>query len=321
MHYLIDTSEKINVNKNDYYIRIRSQNKENPVVLFLHGGCGAADRPFIMKWQSPLADKCTIVSWDQRGAGIAYNQKTKSETLTKELYISDLDNVIRYLKERFRKDKIILVGHSFGSELGVWYAQKYPENVESYVGIGQVVNAAKNETISYNFTLQEAKKRNDKRALKTLREIGPPINGFYKDGKLLVQRNYLNKFGGIIYGKYGNSIINTLPKIPCMFKEYSFFTMLKYVKANTHCLSQPIGQEKVDFLSEVKSLDVPVYLFMGKWDYNTAYDLAKEWFEQLSAPHKEFVTFEKSGHTPQWEEPEKWNTEFIEKVLENRPQG
>ena len=316
LKFLIDTKEKVIANKNEYYIRIRSQNEVNPVVLFLHGGCGAADRPFIIKWQSSLANNCTIVSWDQRGAGLAYNNKmAKTETLTKVLYIDDLHNVVNYLKERFNKDKIILVGHSFGSQLGVWYTQRYPENVESYVGIGQVVDAAKNETISYNFTLQEAKKLNDKKALKTLLKIGPPVNGFYKDDKLLVQRNYLNKFGGILYGKYGNSVINTLPKIPCMFKEYSFFTMIKYVKANTHCLSQPIGQEKVDFLNEVKSLDVPVYLFMGKWDYNTTYDLAKEWFEQLSAPYKEFVTFEKSGHTPQWEEPDKWNAEFIKRVL------
>lgn len=314
--YFIDTAEKIAVNGQAYYIRIRSQDASNPVVLFLHGGCGAADRPFIMKWNSPLSEKCTLVAWDQRGAGIAYSAKTaKTEVLTKELYIEDTHNVVQYLKERFHKDKIILVGHSFGSQLGVWYTQRFPETVESYVGVGQVVDAAKNEELSYAFTLQEAKKRNDKRALKVLLEIGPPVNGFYKDDKMLVQRNYLNKFGGILYGKYGNSVINTLPKIPCMFKEYSFKTMLNYVKANVYCLSQPLGQEKVDFMQEVTELKVPVFLFMGKYDYNTVYDLAKAWFEQLQAPYKKFITFEKSGHTPQWEESEKWNSCFEKEVL------
>jgi len=314
--YLIDTAEKITVNGQTYYIRIRSQDASNPVVLFLHGGCGAADRPFIMKWNSPLSEKCTLVAWDQRGAGIAYNAKTaKTEVLTKELYIEDTNNVVQYLKERFHKDKIILVGHSFGSQLGVWYIQRFPKNVESYVGVGQVVDAAKNEELSYAFTLQEAKKRNDKRALKVLLKIGPPVNGFYKDDKMLVQRNYLNKFGGILYGKYGNSVLNTLPKIPCMFKEYSFKTMLNYVKANVYCLSQPLGQEKVDFMREVTQLEVPVFLFMGKYDYNTVYDLAKAWFEKLQAPYKKFITFEKSGHTPQWEESEKWNLCFETEVL------
>lgn len=239
----------------------------------------------------------------------------KTETLTKELYINDLHNVVEYLKKRFNKNKIIIVGHSFGSQLGVWYCQRYPENVESYVGIGQVIDAARNEEISYKFTLDEARKRNDKRAEKVLLKIGPPVNGFYKDDKLLVQRNYLNKFGGIEYGKYKSSIFITLPKIPCMFKEYSLRTMLNYVRANVYCLSQPVGQEKVDFIKDVKALGIPVYLFMGKSDYNTVYDLAKEWLDNLEAPYKKFISFDKSGHTPQWEESEKWNKEFAKEVL------
>ncbi len=314
--YVLDTKEKITINQNDYFLRFRSQNLSNPVVLFLHGGCGAADRAFIMKWQSPLAKFCTIVSWDQRGAGIAYNRKAaKTEVLTKDLYLKDMHNVVQYLKERFKKDKIIIVGHSFGSQLGVWYAKRFPEDIESYVGVGQVVDAAKNEELSFNYTLMEAKKRNDKMAIKVLLEIGPPVDGFYKDDKMLIQRNYLNKFGGILYGKYGNSVLNTLPKIPCMFKEYSLKTMLNYVRANVYCLSQPIGQEKVDFMNEVKEIDVPVYLFMGKFDYNTVYDLAKEWFDQLKAPYKKFITFDKSGHTPQWEEADKWNFKFVSEVI------
>lgn len=94
------------------------------VVLFLHGGCGSPDRAHIMKYQSGLSDKCTIVCWDQRGSGFAYNKKeAKSIKLTKELYVNDAHNVVMYLKERFCKNKIIIVGHSFGSVLGVWLAQ------------------------------------------------------------------------------------------------------------------------------------------------------------------------------------------------------
>lgn len=315
--YKYDSSEKICIDNTNYYLRFRSQDIFNPVVLFLHGGCGAADRPFIMNWNSALAEHCTMVCWDQRGAGLAYNRKTaQSEVLTKELYLNDLHCVVEYLKKRFNKEKIIIVGHSFGSQLGVWYVQIYPENILTYVGIGQVIDAVNNEMISWNYCIEEAEKRNDKKALKVLKEIGPPVNGFYKDDKLLLQRNYLNKFGGILYGKYGNSVINTLPKIPCMFKEYSFFTMLNYVSANEYCLSQPLGQEKVDFLNEVKKLDVPIFITMGKYDYNTVSSLAEQWLEQLDAPYKKFYLFEKSGHTPQWEENEKWNKLFVDEILE-----
>ena len=315
-NYIIDSAEKINYNGNDYYIRIRTENTENPVVLFLHGGCGVADRAFIMKWNSPLAKVCTIVAWDQRGAGIAYDRKkAKTEVLTKELYIDDLNNVVEYLKKRFNKEKIILVGHSFGTELGVWYCQCHPENVECYVGIGQVVDAVKNEELSFNFTLEEARKRHDKKAEKVLLEIGPPVNGFYKDDKMLTQRFYLAKFGGVEYGTYKSSIFIHLPKIPSLFKEYSFKTMLNYLKAEDYCLSQPLGQEKVNFMEEAKELAVPVYLFMGKSDYNTVHDLAKAWFELIEAPFKKFISFDRSGHTPQWEESEKFNQTFAKEVL------
>lgn len=315
--YKFDSAEKVHIFDTDYYLRFRSQNISTPVVLFLHGGCGAADRPFIMNWNSALAEHCTMVCWDQRGAGLAYNRKTfKSEVLTKELYLNDLHCVVEYLKKRFNQDKIIIVGHSFGSQLGIWYAKIHSENILTYVGIGQVIDAANNETISWNYCIKEAEKRNDKKALKVLKEIGPPVNGFYKDDKLLLQRNYLNKFGGILYGKYGNSVINTLPKIPCMFKEYDFFTMLNYVSANEYCLSQPLGQEKVDFLNEVRDLDIPIFLTMGKYDYNTVSSLAEQWLDQLDAPYKKFYLFEKSGHTPQWEESEKWNKLFVDEILE-----
>ena len=104
--YLIDSAEKVNINNNDYYLRFRSQNFYAPVVLFLHGGCGAADRPFIMKWNSELAEYATIVAWDQRGAGLAYNRKmAKTEILTKDLYINDLHNVVQYLKRDLIKKR------------------------------------------------------------------------------------------------------------------------------------------------------------------------------------------------------------------------
>ena len=81
-----------------------------------------------------------MVCWNQRGAGLAYNRKiAKKEILTKELYLNDLNNVVEYLKGRFNKDKIIIVGHSFGSQLGVWYACIHPENILTYVGICQSI--------------------------------------------------------------------------------------------------------------------------------------------------------------------------------------
>ena len=163
--------------------------------------------------------------------------------------------------------------------------------------------------------MEEALKRGDKRAVKKLGEIGPPVNGAYRDGKVLVQRNYLNKYGGVYYGKYYSAAWNTLPMIPCMFREYSVATMLRYMKANLHCLNSPLGREQVHFMSEAAEFEVPVYLLLGHHDYNTPFALAEEWFHALKAPYKQLVWFERSGHEPQWEEPEAWNRAFVRHVL------
>jgi len=316
--YKLDTAEAVCANGETYHIRIRSNNEAGPVVLFLHGGCGSADRPWVMKHQSPLAEHCAIVSWDQRGAGVAYDpKKARTEDLTREQYIQDARNVIQYLKERFGKEKIILVGHSFGSQLGVWVTQRYPEDIECFVGVGQVVGTPRSEEISFQFTIDEATKRGDKRALRKLYEVGPPVNGRYRDDKIFIQRDYLNKYGGVQYGKHGSFIWNTLPMIPCMFREYSLRTMLRYIKADLYCLGTSLAKEQVNFFEEAAALEVPVYLFLGRHDYNCPFELAEKWFHALEAPYKRLVWFERSAHEPQWEQPEEWNRAFTCHVLKN----
>ena len=317
--YKIDAAEAIRYNNETYYLRIRSNDENNPVVLFLHGGAGSPDRAFVMKYQSPLADICTIVAWDQRGAGLAYNKNlAKTEILTKELYITDTHNVIQYLKERFHKEKIIIAGHSFGSWLGVWVAQRFPEDIAAFAGTGQTVDIVKNEDISFAFVMDEALRRNDKRAIKKLNTVGPPVNGFYKDYRVGVQRNYLSKYGGIYYGKYRGRFLSILclwPILPYMLKEYSIGTMLNFNKGNRHCHNSPMGKERVNFIEQARELDVPVYLFIGRHDYNTPFVLAEEWYDVLRAPHKQLIWFEKSGHFPHNEEAEAWNKAFARYVL------
>ncbi len=107
--YEIDCKEVAEVGGEKYYLRIRGQDVKNPVVLFLHGGCGSPDRAHMLRFQSPLAEKFTLVAWDQRGSGLAYDKREAANTvLTRELIVSDAVNVVGWLKRRFGKDKISL---------------------------------------------------------------------------------------------------------------------------------------------------------------------------------------------------------------------
>ena len=313
--YAIDSSEKIEYKNNSYYLRIRTCDENNPVVLFLHGGCGSPDRAQVMKYQSPLADTFTIVAWDQRGAGIAYDKnEAKTLVLTKEIYVEDAHNVVCYLKECFKKEKIIIVGHSFGSVLGIWLAKKYPDDILAYVGVGQCINYIENEKLSYEWVLNEAKRQNDTKSIKLLTKIGYPQNGKYATNhqkSLMKQRSVLHKLGGATYANrkpYWQELL--FHDVPIMLKEYSVSQLIKYIKGLSYSPNQPLASTNPDFMNTVKSLEVPVYLLLGRHDNNCVSSLAERWFEALQAPDKKLVWFENSAHSPQWEEPKLWNEQF-----------
>lgn len=322
--YAIDTSEKVSYNGNDYFLRIRTENADNPVVLFLHGGCGSPDRAQVMKFQSPLADKFTVVAWDQRGTGFAYDKReAKKLDLTKDIYVQDARNVVLYLKTRFKKDKIIIVGHSFGSVLGVWLANGYPDDILAYVGIGQCVDYIKNEELSYKWSLDEAKRVDDKKSVKILTKIGFPTNGIYSGNKsehqkcIMKQRSVLHKLGGATYANrkpYWQELL--FHDVPIILKEYNLINAIKYLKGLNYTSHTTLAFTNPDFMKNVTELKVPVYLTLGRYDYNCACNLAELWFENLSAPEKKLIWFEHSAHSPQWEEPDEWNAQFI-RLFEN----
>lgn len=315
--YLLDKKEIIGINGEDFHLRIRSNNIEKPLVLILHGGPGCPDRHLVMKHLSRLAEDCIIVAWDQRGAGAAYNRKkAKKQELTKEIYVEDTYKVVSYLCKKYNKEKLVLIGHSYGSQLGIWFLEKYPELVHSYVGIGQFIDMEKNEDISFKFTLDEAEKRKDKKAIKKLNKIGPPEKGFYKDNKMLMQRKYLHKYGGAEYGSKDSIVIENLKLLPVILKEYSIFGVIKYLKGLSYCLNSPLGKNADNLLDRVKKLKVPVFLFLGHHDYNCPYCLAEQWYNNLDCPYKKLVWFEKSAHSPQFEEPDLWCDTFVKEVLE-----
>lgn len=313
--YTIDSSEKIKYNNQTYYVRIRTCDINNPVVLFLHGGCGSPDRAQVIKYQSPLADKFTLVAWDQRGAGLAYNkEEAKSLVLTKDVYVEDAHNVVCYLKERFNKDKIIIVGHSFGSVLGVWLADKCPDDICAYIGVGQCIDYIENEKLSYEWALNEAKRLNDRKAINTLQKIGSPSNGKYSGNhvkSIMKQRSILHKYGGATYANrkpYWQELL--FHDVPILHKEYTLSQLIKYVKGLSYSPNQPLATTNPDFMNTVKSLDVPVYLLLGRHDRNCVSALAEQWLNLLNAPEKQLIWFENSAHSPQWEEPELWNKQF-----------
>jgi proline iminopeptidase len=314
----------LDINDSKQYVLIRGKDIKNPILLFLHGGPGASATALLRKFNYELEEHFTVVYWDQRGAGKSFSKNVTAEEIKVDNYIQDVHWLAGYLKSRFNKEKLLLIGHSWGSRLGMYVIQQNPEDYLAFIGIGQELHSYRGELLSYQYTLQQAEEVNHKKAIKELEEMGPPKSGGYKDMYAtgfwggVRQKHWLLKLGGERYQKtnYTDWIFSIL-----FSREYSFLDLIRYGKGSAFSAGNIIFDERfnnLDFFKEIPSVEVPVYFISGAYDYNTPWELVKEYAERLDAPHKEFILFEKSGHSPVFEEPKKFNDEVRRVYSDNK---
>ena len=313
--YAIDYSEFITVNGDRQNIRVRSQSADLPVLLFLHGGPGVCDRNWVMKYQSDLSEVCTMVCWDQRASGKSCTKVSLNGGITVEMMIEDACAVVDELCRRFGKEKIYIVGHSWGSILGVMLTKRIPEKIAYYIGMGQFVEGAENERLSYEFCLNEARRVGDDKVVAKL-EKGAPVNGMYPDkDAMMLQRDCLTKYGGAEY-HCREGIVKSLLIPLIKSDEYSLPELVKYARGALTLPDKLWGEVIANnFFETASKLDVPVLITQGRHDYNTPSEIVSRWIDMLDAPAKEIVWFEESAHSPIKEEPELWGRVIREKIF------
>ncbi len=287
---------------------IRSADTLNPVLLFLHGGPGSPEFPFLQNHGSGLEDRFTVCYWDQRGAGMSYSDQIPPETMTLEQFIQDAASVSRYLISRFGQEKIYLMGHSWGTMLGSYTVKRYPELFKAYFAIGQVTEQLKAEQISYDFVLQTARDIGDEKAVLDIENLGRPPYQPEDQAmeKILRERKYVTRYRGAI--RSGNFYSQAVKAI-FFFREYTVAEKINYFKGMNFSM-QYLWPEvmKSNFFKQLPTQPVPVYMFQGKYDYQTVSVLAREYFDSLRAPEKRFFSFENSAHSPNFEEPAKFDS-------------
>jgi pimeloyl-ACP methyl ester carboxylesterase len=305
--------ERVTLGGAEQTILLRGQDRANPVLLFLHGGPGFGQLPVAARYSDQLERHFVVVHWDQRGAG-ASCAGTDFAAVTREQIVADALELSERLARRFGAEKVFLLGHSWGSVVGALAVQQRPERFHAYVGLGQVVNGRRNEELSYRFVLEEAKRRGDAEALSELSRIRPP---YPTTDELGIQRRWLNVYRGSIHAM--ERAREVLPA--ALFgREYTPATRLRFFS----CFQRSIerlwdGLDGFDTLAQIPRLEVPVYLFTGRHDWNTPYPLIEEWAARLEAPHVEIVWFEGAGHVPPIEAPEEFQRRLIEKLTPLAP--
>lgn len=311
----IDEIRKIPLGGQLQKIHIRGRNRDNPLLLFLHGGPGLPNRDSIIHCHTELAEYFTLVTWDQRGTGGSYFG-TKRETMTVNRLVEDLHELATYLLCEFKKTGLYLIGGSWGTELGVIYIQKYPQTVLGYIGYGQTVDGYLNEKLTYDFVLNEAKRAGNLKDIKTLLRLGPPKEGCYRPlyKGLLRHRALLAKYGGSNIKRKGLWKGTVMPILQS--KEYTFTDKIGIFMGQHYTLSVMWKNVvRYHFLTEASRFEVPVYFFQGRFDRNTPATLVEQYFEKIEAPKKELFWFEHSSHNPLNEEKEDFHRLLVEKLL------
>lgn len=297
--------------KQGYFIR--GESEKNPVILFLHGGPGSPE--LIMIKNSELEKYFTICYWDQRGAGMSYRSDIDPATMTTAQLVEDTRQMTDSLRNWYGVDKVYLMGHSWGSYLGIKTIQKYPELYHSYFGIGQVCNQLKSEQLAYDYLISEARSAGDAKTVKAFTAYDKNSADFPSKGYLLKVRTLgMNKYGVGI--KHKDISMFDIAMDLLYYRGYTFCEKMNYLKGTMFSLRM-FNEIIEDNLFETSTrFEIPVYIIQGKYDYQVSHQLAKEYLDSISAPQKAFFTFEESAHSPNLEEPER----FVEvvKSLTNR---
>jgi len=287
---------------------IRSENPRNPVILYLHGGPGSPELPMIIPTESGerLEKYFTVCYWDQRGAGLSYNKSIDPSTMTVDQMVHDTHEMTKYLQRRFKKNKIYIMGHSWGTYLSVKTVERYPGDYLAYFGIGQVTNQLESERLAYDYMLQHASEIGDKKHVSRLKEFDKFAPDFPNQKYLSSVRSNLMEEYGIGF-MHKNASMLRIAKFIFFFKGYTLSEKMNYIRGMSFSLKSAFPYMISDNLFESsKSFRIPVCLISGKYDYQVSYTLAKRYLEVVKAPEKRFYTFENSAHSPNMEETEQF---------------
>lgn len=318
----IEALEPLIVNGTEQWFHARGRDRENPLLLYIHGGPGGTHIGWYDEVQRPWENHFTVVQWDHRQAGKSYAPGL-GPTISHKQYIDDVEKFTYLIRKKYNKDKVFLMGTSYGTYLGMQMVKRKPEWVHAYIGVGQVVCMAEHVVEEYRLLCDYVKGSNDKETEKAINRLPPlpckeDLPKFYSDNAFNIMeiesrigKSYPDSFLGLLqsinvsqwmsphytlknhfYRKYGD--------LPAVVDPGNKF----YKKFYDYDLQNEVGND----------FEVPIVFLTGRNDFHVAYTLTESWFNSISAPYKKQIWFEHSAHAPFLTEPYKFSKSLIEEI-------
>ena len=277
------------------WISVRGVDPKNPILLFIHGGPGSPMLPESWTFQRPWEDFFTVAQWDQRGAGKTLSlAKRRAAPLTMAQMHADADEVVKYLRVTYGKDKIFVMGHSWGSILGLTLAQRHPEWLHAYIGVGQVVDSRRNEAVGYQETLAKAREAHNQEAVAALEKIAPyPDPGASVSfEKVIVERRWDRALGGMRYGATDDDAEEVWRLSPAYDAYDRKSADLGQMQSAVALLPQ-LATFSFDGVTEFKC---PIFILAGSDDRTTPTSIVEAYFKTIHAPQKQLFKIPRAAH-------------------------
>jgi pimeloyl-ACP methyl ester carboxylesterase len=289
----IASLEKVRLGGVDQWVLMRGRDTGNPVLLWLHGGPGSAQMP-IRALTRELEECFVVVHWDQRGAGKSNRGPFDESTMHVQQFIEDAHELTTFLKQRFGQERIYILGHSWGTQLGLLVVRDHPGDYHAYIGVSQLVHRDRSQELAHAVLSARIGEAGNEKDAARLAELGEPP---YQD-----HADYVRFVG--MFDRYGGNMDASMARLAwtaLTAPEYTVRDLLAWrrgaIRGSGPMWDEPRYQH-FDAFEQVPRLGVPAYFFQGVRDLNTPVDLTVEYAEALEAPLKRVVLFEASAHTP-----------------------
>lgn len=286
----INESMYVEINGTQQWISIYGEDINNPVLLYLHGGPGSSTSAYDYAFTREWADVYTVVTWDQRNCGKSYEKSQNDTELTYELMMSDGLEMTKFLIDYLGKEKITILGHSWGTYYGCNLVLTYPEYYDCYIGTGQLVDMYQNEVAFKEIAGEWV--GDDEEGLELLTSITP---GNYTEEYFRARNLLMQKYGydmlrdGTDYNMLAAEIFNPYYSLPDWVKllNSDAVVYMNFLMSDEFNKFSLLGKTEYE---------VPYYNINGDCDYQTNYVQAQEYFDEIDAPYKRLYMMEDTTH-------------------------
>jgi len=295
----------------EQWIQIRGENRDNPVLLVLHGGPGWPNAVFTLPLRS-WERHFTVVQWDHRGAGktLGRNGKAGSGQMTFDRRVTDAIELIEFLRRHLKSDKVIVLAESMGTLTGLPLAQRRPDLVHALVLTDLYVNVVRNEARKHQLTLERLRAAGNTKGTAALEAIGGDPTGW--DLRAWNTNMAWAFKTNLPIPHLDRRLLFPLALFSPIYNLRELVTLLSGFQWSTSQMFEEIMAYDARTLST--RFQIPVFVLQGESDVVTLTSLAEEYFQEVEAPIKGLTLIKDAGHFAAFTQPDQFLGELRTRI-------